>query len=67
MDKMGMEIIQERKRILIEEEATGTKSAAGKDLLTLFIRANVHDKDGGMTDEAVLARQSRSFELLHSV
>lgn len=56
-----MEIIQERKRILIQEEASGTKGAAGKDLLTLLIRANVHDKDGGMSDEAVLARQSRSF------
>lgn len=51
-----MEIIRERKRILIEEEASGTKGAAGKDLLTLLIRANVHDKDGGMSDEAVLAR-----------
>ena len=56
-----MEIIQERKRILIQEEATGTKGTTGKDLLTLLIRANVHDKDGGMSDEAVLARQSRSF------
>lgn len=56
MDKMGMEIIQERKRILIEEEASGTKGAAGKDLLTLLIRANVHDKDGGMPDDAVLAQ-----------
>ncbi len=55
MDKMGMEIIQDRKRILIEEEATGTK-AAGKDILTLLIRANVHDTEGGMSDEAVLAR-----------
>lgn len=53
-----MEIIQERKRILIEEEASGTKGAAGKDLLTLLIRANVHDKDGGMPDDAVLARES---------
>ncbi|KAF9644017.1 cytochrome P450 [Thelephora ganbajun] len=56
MDKMGMEIIQERKQILIEEGATGVKGAAGKDLLTLLIRANVHDKDGGMSDEAVLAQ-----------
>ena len=56
-----MEIIQERKQILIQEEATGTKGTTGKDLLTLLIRANVHDKDGGMSDEAVLARQSRSF------
>jgi len=54
-----MEIIQDRKRILIQEEATGTKGAAGKDLLTLLIRANVHDKEGGMSDEAVLARKSR--------
>jgi len=53
-----MEIIRERKRILIQEEASGTKDAAGKDLLTLLIRANVRDKDGGMSDEAVLARQS---------
>ena len=53
-----MEIIQERKRILIEEEANGTKDAAGKDLLTLLIRANFHDKDGGMSDDAVLARKS---------
>ena len=60
MDKMGMELIQERKRILVQEEATGTKGAAGKDLLTLLIRANVRDKDG-MSDDAVLARQSRSF------
>jgi len=58
-----MEIIQERKRILVEEETTGTKGAAGKDLLTLLIRANVHDKDGGMSDEAVLARQSGSFSI----
>lgn len=56
MDKIGMEIIRERKRVLIEEEATGTKGAAGKDLLTLLIRANVQDKDGGMSDEDVLAR-----------
>ena len=56
MDKMGMEIIQERKQILIHEEANGTKDAAGKDLLTLLIRANIRDKDG-MSDEAVLARQ----------
>lgn len=55
-----MEIIQERKRVLIEEEASGVKGAAGKDLLTLLIRANVHDKDGGMSDEAVLARESSS-------
>lgn len=55
MDKMGMELIQERKQILIQEEATGTKGAAGKDLLTLLIRANVRDKDG-MSDDAVLAR-----------
>ena len=53
-----MEIIQERKRILIQEEASGIKGAAGKDLLTLLIRANVHDKDGGMSDEAILARKS---------
>ena len=52
-----MEIIQERKRILVQEEASGVKDAAGKDLLTLLIRANVHDRDGGMSDEAVLARQ----------
>ena len=51
-----MEIIQERKQILIQEEANGTKDAAGKDLLTLLIRANVRDKDG-MSDEAVLARK----------
>ena len=56
-----MEIIQERKRVLIEEEASGVKGAAGKDLLTLLIRANVHDKDGGMSDEAVLARESSSY------
>ena len=56
-----MEIIQERKQILIQEEATGAKDTAGKDLLTLLIRASVHDKDGGMSDEAVLARQFRSF------
>ena len=55
MDKMGMELIQERKQILIQEEATGTKGAAGKDLLTLLIRANICDKDG-MSDDAVLAR-----------
>jgi hypothetical protein len=69
MDKMGMELIQERKRILIQEEATGTKGAAGKDLLTLLIRSNVHDKDGGISDEAILARQSLAFLLspLHSV
>ena len=60
MDKMGMEIIQERKRILIEEEMSGTKGAAGKDLLTLLIAANIRDKDG-MSDEAVLARQSFSL------
>jgi hypothetical protein len=59
MDKMGMEIIQERKRILLQEEVTGMKDAAGKDLLTLLIRSNVHDKDGGMSDEAVLARKTR--------
>lgn len=59
MDKMGMEIIQERKRILIQEETAGTKDAAGKDLLTLLIRASIHDKEGGMSDEAVLARPSR--------
>jgi hypothetical protein len=63
MDKMGMEIIQERKRELIEEEASGVKGAAGKDLLTLLIRANVRDKDG-MSDEAVLARESLSLNLL---
>ena len=57
MDKMGMEIIQERKKILIQEEASGTKTG-GKDILTLLIRASVHDKEGGMSDEAILARQS---------
>jgi len=56
-----MEIIQERKQILIEEEASGTKGAAGRDLLTLLIRSNVHDKDGGMTDEAVLARKPHPY------
>ena len=56
-----MEIIRERKQVLIQEETTGAKGAAGKDLLTLLIRSNVHDKDGGMSDEAVLARQSRPF------
>lgn len=56
-----MEIIQERKRVLLEEEANGTKGAAGKDLLTLMIRANIHEKDGGMSDETVLARQYRFF------
>ena len=50
-----MKIIQERKQILIQEEANGTKDDAGKDLLTLLIRANIRDKDG-MSDEAVLAR-----------
>ena len=65
MDKMGMEIIRERKQILIEEEASGTKGAAGKDLLTLLIRANVRDKDG-MSDEAVLARECRSFCVLRA-
>jgi len=55
-----MEIIQERKQILIQEEANGTKDAAGKDLLTLLIRANVRDKDG-MSDEAVLARECSCF------
>ena len=55
-----MEIIRERKKILIEEETSGTKGAAGKDLLTLLIRANIRDKDG-MSDEAVLARTRRSF------
>lgn len=55
-----MEIIQQRKQTLIQEEATGTK-AAGKDILTLLIRANVHDIEGGMSDEAVLARSSRSL------
>jgi len=55
-----MEVIQERKQILIQEEANGTKDAAGKDLLTLLIWANVRDKDG-MSDEAVLARQFFSF------
>ena len=52
-----MEIIQERKQVLLEEEASGAKGSAGKDLLTLLIRANVHDKDGGMSDEDVLARK----------
>jgi len=61
-----MEIIQERKQILIQEEANGTKDAAGKDLLTLLIRANVRDKDG-MSDEAVLARKSLFFHSLHGV
>ena len=51
-----MEIIRERKQVLIEEEAIGSKAAVGKDLLTLLIRANIHDKEGGMSDEAVLAR-----------
>ena len=63
-----MEVIQERKQILIQEEVNGTKDAAAKDLLTLLIRANVRDKDG-MSDEAVLARQfspsfARSAELI---
>ena len=52
-----MEIIRDRKRILVQEEASGAKDAAGKDLLTLLIRANLRDRDGGMSDEAVLARQ----------
>jgi cytochrome P450 len=56
MDKIGMEIVRERKQVLIEEEATGAKAAAGKDLLTLLLRANIRDKEGGMSDEAVLAR-----------
>lgn len=60
MDKMGMEIIRDRKRILVQEEASGVKDAAGKDLLTLLIRANLRDRDGGMSDEAVLARQFSS-------
>ena len=51
-----MEIVRERKGLLIEEEATGVKGAAGKDLLTLLIRSSVRDEDGGMSDEAVLAR-----------
>ena len=57
MDKVGMEIIQERKQILLEEEVSGAEGSAGKDLLTLLIRANIHDKDGGMSDEDVLARK----------
>lgn len=63
-----MEIIRERKRILVQEEASGVKDSAGKDLLTLLIRANVHDKDGGMSDEAVLARRFffSPFPVLHS-
>ena len=55
-----MEIIRERRWILIQEEANGTEDAAGKDLLTLLIQSNIRDKDG-MSDEAVLARQSCSF------
>ena len=51
-----MEIIRERKRVLIEEEAAGAKTASGKDLLTLLIRASIRDKEGGMSDDAVLAR-----------
>lgn len=50
-----MELIQERKRILIQEEASGTNGTAGKDLLTLLIQANIRDKDG-MSDDAILAR-----------
>ena len=50
-----MELIQERKQILIQEEATCTKGTTGKDLSTLLIRASVRDKDG-MSDDAVLAR-----------
>jgi len=37
-----MEIIQERKQILIEEGTSGTKGAAGRDLLALPIQLNVH-------------------------
>ena len=60
MGKVGVELIQERKRILTQEEATGTKDAVGGDLLTLLIQANVHDKDG-MSGGTILARQSHSF------
>jgi len=63
MDRIGRELIEEKKRALM---ATGEKGA-GRDLLSLLIQANM-DKDLGdnmrMSDEEVLGRAWRSHSSL---
>jgi len=58
IDRIGNELIAERKSALLREQTYGIKEdldTAGKDLLTLLVRANLQDADG-MSDLDVRAQ-----------
>jgi cytochrome P450 len=64
LDRIGDQLIAERKSAMFREQSYGVKEksdASGKDLLTLLVRANLHDSDG-MSDSDVRAR--KCFSLL---
>jgi len=58
IDRIGNQLITERKSALIQEQSYGVKEKsdiAGRDLLTLLVRANLQDTDG-MSDSDVRAQ-----------
>ena len=69
MQRIGMELLQEKKTEIMREKSTGTvekKDLQGRDLLTLLIKANMATDipDGQrLSDEEILARASP--RLLH--
>ena len=59
LDRIGDQLIIERKSDLLQELSYGVKEregTSGKDLLTLLVRANLQDADG-MSDSDVRARK----------
>lgn len=69
IDRIGNQLISERKSALLRETSYGIKEKSdmtGRDLLTLLVRANLQDADG-MSDADVHARKAplppRSFPL----
>jgi len=67
IERIGNQLISERKSALLREQSGETKENAdtsGKDLLTLLVRANLQDPDG-MSDSDVRGRKG-STTLLRS-
>ena len=59
LDRIGYQLIAERKSAMLEEQSYGANEkldTSGKDLLTLLVRANLHDSDG-MSDSDIRARE----------
>ena len=59
LDRIGNQLVSERKSALLREKSYGVKEKSdttGRDLLTLLVRANLQDADG-MSDADIRARK----------